>query len=62
MKATLTVNMDNSAFEENPHEELARILEGLARSLRGYPCRDRSWGLRDANGNTVGIMEIEGAI
>lgn len=56
MQLTITVNLDNAAFEDNPEEELKRVLaqvtgfsDGLTRTLR------------DSNGNTVGhyVVTIE---
>lgn len=58
MKATITIDMDNAAFADDWQQELARILDKLATSLRTYPSADSRWALRDINGNTVGEMEI----
>lgn len=58
MKAELTINMDNAAFE-NP-SELARILRELAdkiESNEGVSSGDKLVA-RDINGNTVGTLTI----
>jgi len=60
MNATIRINMDNSAFANDWQNELASILDNLAKSLRNVPSRDRAWSLRDANGNTVGMMGVTG--
>ena len=60
MKATITVNMDNAAFEPDNGQELARILRRLAGWIEGVRrvSPDESQGLRDVNGNTVGQFTI----
>lgn len=58
MEFTLTINMDNAAFEGNPGIELKRILERLAR--RNWDIDGRADGskLMDVNGNSVGRWEV----
>ena len=60
MKATITINMDNAAFEELPSIELARILQKLAEHISGYELvyAPETYTLKDINGNTVGKMQI----
>jgi hypothetical protein len=56
MKATITVQMDNAAFTDDPGAELARILRELARvTERDGPHNRRAM---DANGNQVGQMDM----
>lgn len=59
MKATITVQMDNAAFDENGiNLELASILERLTDLLR----QDSEFvrrSLYDSNGNKVGEFLIE---
>ena len=60
MKLKIEIDMDNSAFEDDPLEEARRsILSGFA-ILRetDYGPRDhhRLAGLKDINGNTVGYI------
>ena len=47
---TITINTDNSAFEENPRE-MAELLERLANHYRD--CEVLPDTARDSNGNTV---------
>ena len=52
---TITIQADNAAFEDNPGGEVARILCRVAAEFE--------WGqerptIKDANGNTVGRVEI----
>jgi len=47
---TITINTDNSAFEENPRE-MAELLERLANYDRD--CQILPDTARDSNGNTV---------
>lgn len=57
MHATIKINMDNSAFEDNPAIELQRILSELANGL----CivhGGMEESLRDINGNKVGNIKI----
>lgn len=49
----LYIDTGNAAFEDNPGDELARILEELARDLRENGLLEVE-NLRDVNGNTVG--------
>jgi len=59
MNIIITINTDNAAFEDNPHE-VSRILVKLAETLSGDPDTnmDGSITLRDANGNTCGFCEV----
>ncbi len=64
MKATLTIDMDNAAFEDNgPATELGRILRELAGKVEqarvddGYDGED-IYHARDANGHRVGELRI----
>jgi len=58
MKATISIEMDNAAFD--PHgAELARILRELADRVEGRATADgQSYNLRDANGNRVGELSV----
>lgn len=60
MKATITIDMDNAAFEDNPNE-LGDILAGIRQTLAEYPWLGRSGGfsLFDSNGNRVGQLVID---
>jgi len=54
---TITIQADNAAFEDNPGGEVARILRKMARELaNGLEYNVKN--LKDANGNTVGRVEI----
>jgi len=58
MKAELTVEMDNAAFEDNPFE-LSRILRELADTLENDEIKaGKSFALRDLNGNKVGVLKF----
>ena len=52
-KVTIEIDIDNSAFEEDPKFELDRILKEIIG--RG----DLNYSLRDYNGNKVGFIKIE---
>jgi hypothetical protein len=56
MKLKIEIDMDNSAFEDNPNE-LSEILADLAGSLKYRKFNDGS--IRDSNGNTVGSWSVE---
>ena len=63
MKATITIQMDNAAFEnENDTNgaELGRILRELAENLEngGTLSAGEGINLRDTNGNRVGKLEV----
>ncbi len=53
---TLTINLDNAAFEEAPDHEVARILKDAAHRIENgfYPEHTGGMVLKDINGNTVG--------
>jgi hypothetical protein len=54
---TLTIETDNEAFAEYPHDEIARILHELAELLpRIEP--EKSGSVRDINGNRVGDWDL----
>ena len=56
MRYTLTVEMDNVAFDNDPGSELARILREAANRVEGFGFqhKDHASPLRDVNGNKVG--------
>ena len=56
MEATIRINMDNEAFEENESLELARILRELIEEIEDKDALKRN--LFDINGNKVGTFEI----
>lgn len=53
MDITITINCDNAAFEDDAHGEVASI---LLEWIESGELSNRK--LRDANGNTVGSVEI----
>lgn len=57
MEATLTIRMDNAAFDDDLGE-LARILHELADKVEGGVHVGDSFKARDLNGNTVGELTI----
>ncbi len=56
MMATITVEMDNAAFEKRPATELARILRRLAKRIEQDGEDDCV--LMDINGNSVGRFKV----
>lgn len=60
MQATITVNMDNAAFDPDWAPELARILRVAADRVESHrSCADLA-GLLDVNGNKVGRIRFSG--
>ena len=60
MKLTLTLDMDNAAFEDSPGQEAARLLRSAARKVEGCEPGDQdSFMLLDSNGNRVGHVTVE---
>ena len=57
MKAQITINMDNAAFDETPASELGRILRRLAADIEAGELVPII--LRDINGNRVGSFTLE---
>lgn len=59
MRLTITIDMNNAAFEGNNGDEVARILRDLADRKQfctlSIGDRENVW---DINGNTVGKMEV----
>ena len=60
MQFTLTINMDNEAFQNRPLGELAECLNSVVERLclSGNQPVDNG-RIRDTNGNTVGNWSIE---
>ena len=58
MDIRITINTDNSAFEDHPEIETARILRVLADRIYadGDIDADYDHPLKDINGNTVGSL------
>jgi hypothetical protein len=55
VKLTLTINLDNAAFEDNPATEIWSVCNQMHDAIR----REETEGkLRDTNGNTVGAWRI----
>lgn len=57
---TLTIDMGNAAFADEPATELARILRQVTQNLadRDLPAAGHRHPLGDANGNRVGSYII----
>lgn len=53
----LEIETSNAAFEDTPNEEIAGILEGVARALHRGLLSEASGHLKDTNGNTVGMWQ-----
>lgn len=64
MKLKIEIEMDNDAFQGDPGGEVERILKTVSVRLDrhfGYaPDKEFSCGVMDANGNTVGRVELDG--
>ncbi len=60
MRAVLTVDMDNAAFEDDSAGELGRILQHAANKTSAM-ASEPGWSLVlfDSNGNRVGELRIE---
>ena len=59
MKLTLSINMDNAAFEDIPGVEAARILRDAANKVSdAQPDELLEFRLSDANGNKVGSVIV----
>lgn len=58
MEYVIRISLDNAAFEENPGQEITRIIESkvLPALKEGEISEDIT--LRDINGNTVGYASI----
>lgn len=56
MEFTLSIDMDNDAFTDDPNAEVARILRKTAQRIATG--RDGGFAM-DANGNSVGAWEIK---
>ena len=60
MTLTITLELDNSAFEDGGYREVRRILTDLAERLPDPLDQTRGdLGLHDANGNYVGSASIK---
>lgn len=65
MQFRLTIDMDNTAFDECPGDELGRILETIAKRIQDAPYSElifadrSSQTVRDVNGNFVGNWVVQ---
>jgi len=59
MKFTLKINMDNSAFDETPEQELKRILGKIAKRIEAGATSET---VLDTNGGAVGSFSIDDPI
>jgi len=56
---TVTIQLDNAVFEEQPAYEIRRILTTVVHELIEHPFSDDFMRvLRDSNGNTVGSTQV----
>jgi len=53
----ITIKMDNAAFDDDPDQELARVLREIVAHIDRYGYNPEG-RLRDANGNTCGELRI----
>ncbi len=58
MKLRINISCDNSAFDDDPTLEVARILRDLAVRLVNEGPMLNDFTLRDVNGNTVGEARV----
>ena len=59
MQFKCEIDMDNDAFAEDPHVELSRALNKIAREVYEFECSERYKAIWDANGNKVGYWKIK---
>lgn len=59
MQFRLTINCDNSAFDETPEQELARCLREVATRLERGEDFGHFRNISDANGNIVGQCALK---
>lgn len=59
MKLSLTIDLDNAAFQDGP--EVSRIFTRLATRFSNGPPKPLALVVRDTNGKTVGRLVIEDA-
>lgn len=55
-KITIVINTDNAAFDYNLSQELSYVLDEVPSRVALHGGGD----LHDSNGNTVGIVTVEG--
>lgn len=63
MKATITIQCDNAAFDDSVSAELARILRDVADKVVMADMNepfDKTLMIRDTNGLTVGALRVTG--
>lgn len=66
MKLVIEIHLDNAAFADPSQNEVDRILEAAANEYEAALATFDDAGnsedvtLRDINGNTVGVMRIDG--
>ena len=60
MKLTITIDMDNAAFEGVPGKEAARIIRSRLRNIETIDDNDIGtvFPMMDINGNRVGQAEV----
>ena len=59
MQLTISINLDNAAFEEDLGTELASLFQKIEQQFQGiHPPDGTAQAIRDTNGNTVGSFQI----
>ena len=58
MRLTITIDMDNAAFDDNARAEVSEILTDLIDEFPASPAPGDGAPLWDSNGNTVGEWNI----
>ena len=59
MNLTISINLDNAAFEEDLGTELASLFQEIEQKFQGiHLLNTAAHAIRDTNGNTVGSFQI----
>jgi hypothetical protein len=57
LKAVMTIDLNNSAFQDDIHNELSKIFEDMKERIY-YGNLNNPYIIRDSNGNNVGEFKI----
>ena len=55
-RVDISIEIDNEAFQDEPGQELSRVIAEVAYRIKRKATNEPCWALWDVNGNSVGYI------
>ena len=56
MRVDISIEIDGAAFQDEPGQELSRVIAEIAYRIKRKATNEPCWALWDVNGNSVGYI------